>query len=183
MMIDPPEEAETTEETIDSEQIDAEPSPYGDMPSMVVGGQTVIFPSRDQWVETAANLLANGWEMCVDVTSVDYSTHTGKRDLPDGIVAERYEVVASFLSMSRRERLRARVQVPDFDPTIDSIADYYPGIDFSEREVFDLMGIIFNGHPDLSRILMPENWEGHPLRKDFVAASIPVQFKTQVSET
>ncbi len=139
--------------------------------------QKVIHPVRDQWLEVAAQLLADGWNMCVDVTSVDYLSYSVARDLPTGVAAERFEVVASFLSHQRAERLRARVQVPSDDPTVGSLYSLYPGTDYLEREVFDLMGITFVGHPDMSRILMPETWEGHPLRKDYEVGVIPVQFK------
>jgi NADH-quinone oxidoreductase subunit C len=67
--------------------------------------------------------------------------------------------------------------VPESDPEIASLYVVFPGTDFLEREVFDLFGINFSGHPDPSRILMPETWEGHPLRKDFAIGAIPVQFK------
>ncbi len=140
-------------------------------------GQRVIHPSRDQWLQVAAQLLADGWNMCVDVTAVDYSAYQTDRNLPDGVVGERFEVVASFVSHGRAERLRARIQVPGDDPRIDSLYALFPGTDFLEREVYDLMGITFDGHPDLSRILMPETWEGHPLRKDYAVGAIPVQFK------
>lgn len=139
-------------------------------------GQRVIHPDRATWLATAEALLADGWNMCLDVTSVDYSAHH-ERDLPDGVEPERFEVVSTFVSYERRERLRARVQVPDDDAGIDSLYALYPGTDFLEREVYDLMGITFTGHPDLSRILMPETWQGHPLRKDYGIGSIPVQFK------
>ena len=66
-----------------------------------------------------------------------------------------------------RQRVRIRVQVPEADPAVDSITDVYPGADAMEREAYDLIGILFDGHPDLTRILMPEDWEGHPLRKDY----------------
>jgi len=115
--------------------------------------------------------------MCVDVTAVDYSAYDGPRILPLEIGEERFEVVVSFISHRRRERLRARIQVPADDPRIDSLYALFPGSDFLEREVYDLMGITFDGHPDLSRILMPETWEGHPLRKDYAVGAIPVQFK------
>jgi len=140
-------------------------------------GQQTIHPNRDQWLEVAARLLADGWNMCVDVTSVDYSAYPARRDLPAGVTGERFEVVASFISHARRERIRARIQVPGDDARIDSLYALYPGSDFLEREVYDLMGIEFDGHPDLSRILMPETWQGHPLRKDYAVGVIPVQFK------
>lgn len=146
-------------------------------------GQRVIHPTRDAWLTTAKALLADGWKMCVDVTGVDYLSYLADRDLPPGIEPERFEVVATFVSHSRRERLRARAQVPESDPSIESLYVVYPGTDFLEREVYDLMGIAFVGHPDLSRILMPETWEGHPLRKDFGIGAIPVQFKAPSANT
>ena len=131
------------------------------------GGQRVIHPEREQWRATAIALWQDGWNMCLDVTAVDYLAHDGSRSLPTGISPERFEVVATFVSHQRRERLRARAQVPESDPTIESLYAIFPGTDFLEREVYDLFGISFAGHPDLSRILMPETWEGHPLRKDY----------------
>lgn len=149
-------------------------------------GQRVIHPSRDNWSAVAGELLVDGWNMCIDVTAVDYLTYShsdgAARRLPAGIEPQRYEVVASFLSHVRRERLRARVQVPADDPTIPSLYAIYPGTDYLEREVFDLMGIVFEGHPDLSRILMPETWQGHPLRKDYAVGAIPVQFKAPAAQ-
>ena len=76
-----------------------------------------------------------------------------------------------------RERLRLRVQVPESDPTVPTLFEVHPGTEGMEREVFDLFGISFEGHPDLTRILMPEDWQGHPLRKDYAIGDIPVQFK------
>ena len=87
------------------------------------------------------------------------------------------EVVVGLLSHATAERLRVRVQVPESDPTCPSLFDVHPGSEGLEREVFDMFGISFEGHPDLTRILMPEDWEGHPLRKDHPAGEIPVQFK------
>ena len=149
---------------------------YG-CPAETVRGQQVIHPERASWSETAQALLDDGWNMCVDVTAVDYGAYEEDRNLPEAVEPERFEVVASFVSHERRQRMRARIQVPADDPTIDSIYAVFPGIDFQEREVFDLFGITFDGHPDLSRILMPETWEGHPLRKDYAVGAIPVQFK------
>lgn len=73
--------------------------------------------------------------------------------------------------------------MPADDPSIESLYAVYPGTDFLEREVYDLFGIRFVGHPDPSRILMPESWEGHPLRKDFAIGAIPVQFKAPSANT
>lgn len=139
--------------------------------------QRVIHPARDQWLVVASALLGDGYNMCVDVTGVDYLTFGGQRPLPAGVTGERFEVVAGFISHERRERIRARVQVREADPTIGSLYSIYPGVDALEREVYDLLGVVFEGHPDLSRIMMPEHWEGHPLRKDYATGAIPVQFK------
>ena len=141
-----------------------------------IAGQQYSAAVRSRRTRLTA-LLADGLNMCVDVTAVDYSQYGATRELPAGMAAERYEVVASFISHQRRDRLRARAQVPADDPSIGSLYALYPGTDYLEREVYDLMGITFEGHPDLSRILMPENWDGHPLRKDYAVGAIPVQFK------
>ena len=98
------------------------------------------------------------------------------RVLPEGVVAERFEVVVNLLSIERRERVRVRVQVPADDANVASLFDVYPGSEAMEREVYDMFGIIFIDHPDLTRILMPEDWQGFPLRKDYDQGRIPVQF-------
>ena len=138
-------------------------------------GQRVLHPTRDQYVKTVKALLDDTFVMCADLTAVDYLTHPG-RPLPEGIVAERFEVVVNLLSIERRERIRVRVQVPEADATIASLFDLYPGSEAMEREVYDMFGIQFSNHPDLTRILMPEDWDGHPLRKDYEQGRIPVQF-------
>ncbi len=151
------------------------PTAHG-VPATETGGQQVLHPGRDQLVEVVEALAADGFVMCIDVTAVDYLAHPG-RSLPAGVSAERFEVVISLLSHAERRRVRLRVQVPEDDARVDSLTAIYPGADALEREVFDLMGIRFDGHPDLSRILMPEDWVGHPLRKDYAVGEIPVQFK------
>lgn len=169
---------DTESEQTESESTEAEEQEqaYG-CPVSYSRGQKVIHPTREQWLDVAAQLLADGWNMCVDVTAVDYLSYSAARELPPGVQAERFEVVASFISHGRADRLRARVQIPADDPTVGSLYAAYPGTDYLEREVFDLMGITFDGHPDMSRILMPETWQGHPLRKDYEVGVIPVQFK------
>ncbi len=156
--------------------MEPEPTAYG-FPLTLSLGSAVMHPSRDRWLQVASELLADGFTMCIDLTAVDYLTYAAPRALPAGIQPERFEVVASFMNQTRRERIRARIQVPADDTTIPSLYELFPGCDFMEREVFDMFGIVFDGHPDLSRILMPETWEGHPLRKDYGIGSIPVQFK------
>jgi NADH-quinone oxidoreductase subunit C len=139
-------------------------------------GQDVLHPHRDAWLATAHALLDAGFEMCVDLCGVDYLLHR-ERALPGSVQAERFEVVANLLSLQERRRVRLRAQVPEGDPAIASLFDVWPGTEAMEREAFDMYGIVFEGHPDLTRILMPEDWEGHPLRKDYAVGRVPVQFK------
>jgi NADH-quinone oxidoreductase subunit C len=142
-------------------------------------GQVVLHPSRETYLSVVTALFAEGYEMCVDLTAVDYSQFFD-RALPAGVQRERFEIVVNLLSLRERRRVRLRVQVPDSDPTIASLFDVHPGTEAMEREVFDMFGITFDNHPDLTRILMPEDWEGHPLRKDYDHGRIPVQFSTDV---
>ena len=143
-------------------------------------GTPVLHPSRDQLVDVVRTLRDEGWLMCLDVAGVDYLSHR-RKDLPEGIEPERFEVVVSLISHHDRARLRLRVQVPESDPTVPTLFEVHPGTEAMEREVFDMFGISFEGHPDLTRILMPEDWVGHPLRKDFGIGAIPVQFKAAPS--
>ncbi len=139
-------------------------------------GQVVLHPERERYVDVVRALADDGYAMCVDLTAVDYLTHPG-RTLPAGIEAERFEVVVNLLDLSHRRRIRLRVQVPEDDAVVPSLFDLHPGTEAMEREVFDMFGIEFSDHPDLTRILMPEDWDGHPLRKDYAVGTIPVQFK------
>lgn len=140
-------------------------------------GQRVAHPSRDGYVALVEALHADGYFVCIDLTVVDYLTHPGRTDLPAATVPERFEVVAGFLRHTDRSRVRLRVQVPETDPTLPSLFELHPGTEAMEREAFDMYGIVFEDHPDLTRILMPDEWEGHPLRKDTDGGRIPVQFK------
>jgi NADH-quinone oxidoreductase subunit C len=141
-----------------------------------VRGQRVAFPTRDGYRALMDALKAEGFNFCADVSAVDYLTHPG-RALPAGVEPERFEVVVNLVSMEHRSRVRIRVQVPEADPTIATLFELWPGTEAMEREVWDMFGIAFDGHPDLTRILMPEDWEGHPLRKDYAIGRVPVQFK------
>jgi NADH-quinone oxidoreductase subunit C len=95
-----------------------------------------------------------------DLTAVDFSTYPGDTGM-------RFEVVYNLISLVFHHRIRLKVRVPEDDPRIDSVAAIWKTANWHERETYDLMGIKFDGHPDLRRILMPDDWEGHPLRKEY----------------
>ncbi len=136
----------------------------------------IAFPTRGQYRDVVTAYRDGGCETCADLCAVDYLTHPG-RHLPDGVVPERFEVVVNLLSLSAVRRVRVRLQVPESDAVAPSIFSVYPGTEAMEREAYDLFGIVFADHPDMTRILMPEDWEGHPLRKDYGVGRVPVQFK------
>ena len=150
---------------------------HGAMVTTGPGGQVVLHPDRGSYLAVVDALQEEGFNLCSDVTAADYLTYGGFRGLPADVVPERFEVVVVLRSLRGRERVRLRVQVPESDPTLPSLFSRYPGTEAPEREVYDMFGIVFSDHPDLSRILMPEDWEGHPLRKDYGVGRIPVQFK------
>lgn len=140
-------------------------------------GQPVVYLDRAQLAEAAAFLRDDQqFTMCVDVTAVDHIAD-GVRPTPAAVTPERFEVVANFLSHARNRRIRVICEVPESDPTVPSLTATYPGTNFPEREVFDMFGITFEGHPDLTRILMPDDWNGFPLRKDDPPGRVPVTFK------
>ena len=100
-----------------------------------------------------------------------YIVHVRSVDWPND--PERFEVVYEVYSIPKRHRIRVKTRVPEFDPRLDSMVDIWKGAEFMEREVFDMMGIRFDNHPDLRRILLPDDYpEGYPLRKD-----LPLQGK------
>lgn len=151
------------------------PTRYG-VPVTTSRGDEVLHPSREELHDLVATMAEDGYRVCIDVTAVDYLTHPD-REVAPGISPERFELVVALLDHGNRRRTRLRVQVPEADPVVASLTDLHPGADALEREVYDMFGIRFEGHPDLTRILMPEDWEGHPLRKDHAVGAIPVQFK------
>ena len=122
--------------------------------------------SIEDYFQKVEELKNDGYEMMVDLTAIDWF----RKKEP------RFEVVVNFLSVSKNKRISIKVKLND-ELTIPSITSLYPSANFYEREVFDMFGINFENHPDLTRILMPDDWVGHPLRKDYGAGRIPVQFK------
>jgi NADH-quinone oxidoreductase subunit C len=141
------------------------------------GGQLVVHPTREQYPALLRTLHESGYHSVIDLTGVDYLTHPGRSGVPASIATERFEVVVNLINHKERARLRLRVQIPFDDARLPTAFALYPGTEAMERETFDMFGIAFDGHPDLTRILMPEDWLGHPLRKDYDSGRIPVQFK------
>jgi NADH:ubiquinone oxidoreductase subunit C len=141
-------------------------------------GQTVVHVPRDAWREAVRFLKEEQqFTQCSDITAVDQLLRPD-RPVPAGVDRERFEVVANFLSHPRNRRIRLITQVPDGDGCeVHSLFELFSGTELPEREIYDLLGVRFAGHPDLVRLLMPDDWEGHPLRKDDPPARVPVQFK------
>jgi NADH-quinone oxidoreductase subunit C len=112
--------------------------------------------ARDQIRAASGALQAGGYNFFEDLTAVDWFP-----------ARPRFQLSYHILSHAFKERIRLRVLVDDADPSVESLTGLWPSANFFEREVFDLFGIRFEGHPNLRRILMPEDWKGHPLRKDY----------------
>ena len=126
----------------------------------------VISIPINEWVAFADAAKAAGFDSFSDLFAIDHFTD-----------APRYEVVLNLVSMRPMERIVVSTRVPYDDPVVPSLTNVFQGANFYEREAFDMFGIDFPGHPDLTRILMPDDWVGHPLRKDYDLGAIPVEFK------
>jgi NADH-quinone oxidoreductase subunit C len=113
------------------------------------------------------NVLRDVAERCRADKELQFNLLTDATCVDRYPLEPRFEVNYHLVSIPRRDRLRLQVRLSSDDPAVDSLVAVWPGANWLEREIFDLMGIRFNGHPDLRRILMPEDWEGHPLRKDY----------------
>lgn len=111
-----------------------------------------------------------------DISSVDYHPDVSATH------PERFGVSYHLYSMLYNRRLRVKVYLPEEDPTVDTITSVWQAANWLEREIMDLMGIMFNGHPDPRRLLMPEDWDGHPLRRDYPLGKEVVQFTFNAEE-
>ena len=174
----------TTDETVEDDAVDTDEasedgarSPSAGRYGGIVAGDGVLHTDAETYLEVATAAKDDGFDQLIDLTAVDYLTFAAPRGLPEGHAAERFEVVTQLINHESGERIRIRVQVAGDEPAVPSVFDLWPGSEALEREVFDMFGIEFADHPDMSRILMPEDWVGHPLRKDYAVGAIPVQFK------
>ncbi len=133
-------------------------------------GEITFFIRRHALLETVTHLRNDPelrFEFCSSLSGVHFP-HETDREL---------HVAIHLLSMTHNRRIRVEVTAPDSDPHVPSIVSIYPTADWHERETYDFFGIIFDGHPALTRIMMPDDWPGHPQRKDYPLGGIPVEFK------
>ncbi len=147
-------------------------SSYDDaIPLVVVSyGELTMHVRREHLPAVATQLRddpALSFEMCLGVSGVHYPAETGAE----------LHAVYHLLSITRNRRIRLEVAAPDADPHVPSLVDIYPTCDWHERETWDFFGLIFDGHPALTRIEMPDDWRGHPQRKDYPLGGIPVEYR------
>ena len=131
---------------------------------------TVTTIPASEWADRARALHAEGWQV-MDLTGLDRLRLT-----PDG---PRFGVVVQLINHASKQRQMIEVAVDGDEPTVPSVTEVWPTVNFMERETYDMYGISFEGHPNLTRILMPDEWEGHPLRKDYGVGKVPVEFIPQ----
>jgi NADH-quinone oxidoreductase subunit C len=153
------------------EALDERGIPRGAVQQITIDrGEITFYVRRESIVDICRTLRdedALRFELCSSVSGVDYGA-----DVP-----QRLHVVYHLTSMTYRRRIRLEVSVDVDDPHVPSVVDVYPTADWHERETWDMFGIVFDGHPALTRILMPDDWDGHPQRKDYPLGGIPVEYK------
>lgn len=133
-------------------------------------GEITFHVKRERLLETVEVLRDDPklrYEMCLGVSGVHYPADKGRE----------LHAVYPLLSITHNRRIRLEVSCPDADPHIPSVVEVYPANNWHERETYDFFGIIFDGHPALTRIEMPDDWVGHPQRKDYPLGGIPVEYK------
>lgn len=122
------------------------------------GETTIVLPR---------SLLRDAALRCRDDKALQFNLLSDATCLDRYPLEPRFELNYHLVSIPQRQRVRLRVRLPGDDPVVDSLVPVWPGANWLEREIFDLFGIRFNEHPDLRRILLPEDWEGYPLRRDY----------------
>jgi len=146
-------------------------APPGAIEKVVVDRGEITFFIRREAILEVVTQLRNAeslrFEFCSSVSGVHYPHETGRE----------LHVVYHLASMTHGRRIRLEVTAPDADPHVPSVVAIYPTADWHERETWDMFGICFDGHPALTRILMPDDWPGHPQRKDYPLGGIPVEYK------
>ena len=150
---------------------DEQKAPSAAVAEGVAAGARWIAVPRDRIRETLLELKAEGYLSYAFMTCVDHLATPDVEKPP-----ERFELVYQLRDMRRHQELRVRVFVPESDPRVPTVHDIYKPANWDERETWDMFGIEFEGHPNLTRILMPEDWLGHPLRRDFPVGGEVVDF-------
>jgi NADH-quinone oxidoreductase subunit C len=145
---------------------------YSDVITKVVihRGEITFHVAREHLTELVQHLRDDAYlrfEFCSSVSGVHYPADSGQE----------LHAVYHLQSMTHNRRIRLEVSAPDSDPHIPSVVASYPTADWHERETYDMFGIVFDGHPALTRILMPDDWPGHPQRKDYPLGGVPVEYK------
>lgn len=133
-------------------------------------GEITFYIEREHLTELVGHLRDDAqlrFEFCSSVSGVHYPADTGRE----------LHAVHHLQSMTHNRRIRLEVTAPDSDPHLPSVTPTYPTADWHERETYDMFGIVFDGHPALTRILMPDDWPGHPQRKDYPLGGIEVEYK------
>jgi len=147
------------------------PDPAAAIESVVVDRGELTYHVRREhlvgFMRTLRDEPSLRFEMCLGVSGAHFPEETGRE----------LHAVYPLLSYTHNRRVRVEVAVPDADPHIPSIVAVHPSNDWHERETWDFFGIVFDGHPALTRILMPDDWPGHPQRKDYPLGGIPVEYK------
>lgn len=138
---------------------------------IVVAADELTLHIRREHLPTIARCLRDDpalrFEMCLGVSGAHYPQDTDRE----------LRALYPLLSITHNRRIRLEVAVPENDPHIPSLCGIYPANDWHERETYDFFGIVFDGHPALTRIIMPDDWNGHPQRKDYPLGGIPVEYK------
>ena len=138
--------------------------------SIVDRGELTLHVRRDKLPAFAQQLRDDQdlrFELLASLSGVHYPMDAGRE----------LHVVYELMSLTHNRRIRLEVSAPDADPHVPSVVSVWPTADFQERETWDMYGVIFDGHPALTRIMMPDDWPGHPQRKDYPLGGIPVEYK------
>ena len=157
-------------DAVHSRALDVLPEELGGARVLFDRGELTIYVPREH-LSTVARTFRDDphlrFEVCVSVSGVHYPQETGAE----------LHAVYHLLSYTHNRRVRLEVTCPDGDPHIPSVVATYPMTDYHELETWDMFGIVFDGHPALTRILMPDDWKGHPQRKDYPLGGVDVEYK------
>jgi NADH-quinone oxidoreductase subunit C len=173
------------------QQLESTPKPYGEWFDEATGALEETLPNFGDVIERVVvhrgeftlfvkrEAIADLCQLLRDDPRLRFEHFSGVSgvDYPNDPTGRRLHAVYHLLSMTNRRRLRLEVSVSDADPHVPSVTGVYPGANWHERETSEFFGIVFDGHPGLTRIEMPDDWPGHPQRKDYPLGGVPVEYK------